>query len=93
MADLLLYWQDHPPTHITVAAIARGLSGGGSGHKSSHSSGRVGPGEASGPGSMEQLATMLGPPAERFRPPCRMLTPAANDPATTADTSTQQHHG
>lgn len=36
-------------------------------------------GSATAPSAMEGLAAVLGPPTQRYRPPCRMLNPAVSE--------------
>lgn len=76
IADLLLYWRDHPPVHISAHAIVIGLGGGAA--PSSGSTGKQQPAD-DGASAMDQVSMIFGPPVNKFRPPCRMLAPPAPD--------------
>ncbi|MEY2891169.1 MAG: hypothetical protein RJA98_1077 [Pseudomonadota bacterium] len=79
MAELWLYWQEHPPVHLTLRALVGALGGGGGG--ASAKSPRAAASSGTDPAQqMAQLAGMFGPPTHKFRPPCRMQTSAPDTP-------------
>jgi len=73
VAELLLYWRDHPPVHINLQALVNGFTSPAEGAPA-----RPRPGsQRSDITPIDGLAQMLGPPAHKLRPPCRMLTTPA----------------
>ena len=81
VAELLLYWAEHPPVHVTAHALLVGLGGG----APSKSSGRAAARPASdaqaqdmSAGEFSQLIGVFGQPRP-FEMPCRMLPAAPQD--------------
>ena len=73
IADLWMYWREHPPVHISVSAALRAWGGKPSSRSvTARSQANEG---AGGTSAMEAVAAILGPPVHKFRPPCRMLQP------------------
>ena len=75
LAGLVSYWRQYPPTHVTLGALARSLTGN---TRTTAAPTRRAP-DGDKPATtngMEGLAAVLGPPTHKFRPPCRMQTPA-----------------
>jgi hypothetical protein len=66
------YWGRHPPVHVTVAALARGLGGGSSTRPSSGRRAAASDRDSDGSADIGGLAAVFGPPVHPFRPPCRM---------------------
>lgn len=76
MAELWLYWQDHPPVHISVGALLRAWGGKPGKAPPRAVAARSAPVPGTGsPAPMEAVAALLGPPRHKFRPPCRMVPP------------------
>jgi hypothetical protein len=73
LADLWAYWQDHPPLHVSAAALLRAWGGKATPRPPApRAASSEGDPRA---GAMEGIAAVLGPPTHKFRPPCRMLEP------------------
>lgn len=73
MAELLLYWREHPPVHINLQALVNGFTGPADG-----ATARKRPGaQSTDITPIDGLSQMLGPPSQKLRPPCRMLPTTA----------------
>jgi hypothetical protein len=81
LAALVKYWRRFPPAHVTLAALAKALAGRAGGPVRTSAS-TTGP--ASDTTAMELVASMLGPPVHKFRPPCRMQPPVQTPVQTPA---------
>jgi hypothetical protein len=80
VAELLMYWREHPPVHVQLGALMRGLSG--KKPASTNSPSVHSEFSQDGPGIHE----VLGPPVQTFRPPVRLQQPAQTSaPTPTAD--------
>jgi hypothetical protein len=80
VAELLMYWREHPPVHVQLGALMRGLSGKKPAPTNSLSADGELPQEGAG------IHEVLGPPVQPFRPPARLQQPAQTSaPTSTAD--------
>lgn len=89
LADLWTYWADHPPAHVSLAAVLRAWGGKAGGKASNRPVAARSPSAAATAqaSAMEGVAAVLGPPTQKFRPPCRMQysQPPAAAAAPSAD--------
>lgn len=84
VGELLLYWQQHPPVHIQLSALARGLTGAGKASRPSPAGHGPGPSQtAPEPAGAEQLTALLGVPTQKFHPLVHRLS--AERPAADPD--------